>query len=101
MTDVNAADLLEEAAETYRERNKVYGDNYKLVGNVMAALFPDGLHVKTPHDWNRLHIFLLGVVKQTRYVNNWDKGGHKDSIHDLVVYSAMQEEIDDNAPGRD
>lgn len=91
---LNAGDLLAKAAETYRERHKVYGDNYKLVGAVMEGLFPDGLTIKTAHDWNRLHILLLLVIKQTRYVQNWATGGHQDSIHDAAVYSAMLEEID-------
>lgn len=91
----NAADLLTQAAETYRERNKVYGDNFLIVGKVMAALFPAGLTLKTEQDWCRMHIFLLQVVKITRYVQNWEKGGHKDSMHDLAVYAAMLEMIDE------
>lgn len=87
-------DILREAAQTYEERNKVYGDNYIRVGKVMQAHFPSGLFVSTADDWNRLHIFLLGVVKDTRYITNWDTGGHMDSIRDRTVYSAMLEEID-------
>lgn len=89
-----AHDILREAAQTYEERSKVYGDNYIRVGKVMEAHFPDGLLIKTADDWNRLHIFLLGVVKDTRYVTNWNVGGHQDSSRDKTVYSAMQEAID-------
>lgn len=89
-----AAAILEAAAQTFRDHHVVYGDNYKLVGSVMAALFPAGLSFKTPHDWNRAHIFMLMVVKLTRYSNNWDKGGHQDSVRDLAVYAAMLESID-------
>lgn len=94
MTNRTAADYLDEGAKTYRERNAVYGDNFKKVGAVMAALFPEGVFIQSADDWNRLHIFLLGIVKQTRYVTNWDKGGHADSVHDNTVYSAMLEAID-------
>lgn len=90
----NRADnLLIAAAELFKERNAVYGDNYKMVGQVMAALFPDGLTIKTANDWNRLHIFLLGVVKDTRYVINWETG-HPDSVGDATVYKAMLDMID-------
>lgn len=89
-----AHDILREAAQTYEERNKVYGDNYIRVGAVMEAHFPNGLFIRTADDWKRLHIFLLGVVKDTRYVTNWDAGGHADSSRDRTVYSAMLEEID-------
>jgi hypothetical protein len=82
------------------QRNKVYGNNYLNVGNAMAAMFPNGVTLKTPDDWNRMHIFFLGIVKQTRYCNNWNKGGHADSMHDNTVYSAMLESIDEDIRAR-
>lgn len=94
-----AADLLAEAAETYRARNKVYGDNFKMVGKVMLGLFPNGVTLKTPHDHNRFHILMLIIVKLTRYTVNWEGGGHADSIHDATVYAAMLEWIDTLLPG--
>ena len=96
-----ANEILHESAATYEERNKVYGDNYLKVGNVMAALFPDGITLKTPDDHNRFHIFMLGIVKQTRYVTSFTNGGHRDSVHDNTVYSAMLEEIDEAIEERD
>lgn len=95
-----AADFLDEGAKTFRERNAIYGDNYKNVGGAMAALFPEGVMLKTADDWNRMHIFILGIVKQSRYANNWSKGGHADSSHDNTVYSAMLEGIDAEILGR-
>lgn len=91
----DAAKILREAAQTFEDRNAVYGNNFLNVGKVMAGFFPDGLKVKSADDWNRLHIFLLQVIKMTRYVNNWQVGGHPDSIHDNTVYSAMLEMIDE------
>lgn len=96
-----AHDILREAALTYEERNAVYGDNYIRVGAVMQAHFPDGLFVHSSDDWNRLHIFILGVVKDTRYVTNWNVGGHGDSSRDRTVYSAMLEEIDTEIGARE
>lgn len=94
-----ASDILREAAQTFDERNAVYGDNYLLVGQIMAAHFPNGLTVNTVDDWNRLHIFILGVVKDTRYANNW-KGGHQDSLRDATVYRSMLEMIDEEIGNR-
>lgn len=85
--------ILAEAASTFRTRGKVYKDNYKTVGAVMAALFPEGIVLRSPEDHERFHIFMLVVVKQCRYVKNW-KTGHQDSVHDQTVYSAMLEMID-------
>lgn len=86
-----AADILAEMADTFRERNKVYGDNYKRVGEVMVALFPEGVSLKTPEDFNTWHLFELMVVKLTRFANSGLT--HEDSIHDLAVYAAMVESL--------
>lgn len=94
---MKAQDILRQCADLFEERNKVYGDNYKNVGVAMTGFFPDGVTLKTVDDFNRFHIFMLGVVKMTRYCNNWEKGGHADSIRDNTVYSAMLEHIDSEA----
>lgn len=90
----DAADLMQEAMETFRERGKVYGKNYYQFGDVMCAIFPDGLEAKTVQDWRRLGVLVQIVGKLTRYSNNFSKGGHQDSIHDTGVYSFMLEELD-------
>lgn len=87
----DAAEILAEMAETYRERNKVYGDNYKRVGLVMSALFPQGVTIVTPEQFNVWHLFELMVVKMTRFANSGLS--HQDSIHDLAVYAAMVESL--------
>ena len=87
----NAADILKEASKTFLDRNKVYGDNYKSVGRVMKALFPNGVNLKTEEDFNTWHLFELVIVKITRFANSNLK--HKDSIHDTAVYSAMIESL--------
>lgn len=83
------ADVLEKAAETFRERNKVYADNYIRLGNVMHGLFPAGLTIDNPKDWTRLYFFLVMQVKMSRYATQWPVGGHKDSSLDACVYAAM------------
>lgn len=95
---INGADILEAAAKTFRERNAVYGDNYLRVGGMMAAMFPDGVNIKTAHDWNRMHILMLDMVKKSRYAVNWYAGGHEDSVLDATVYSAMLAAIDKGGP---
>jgi len=96
-----ANNLLRKAAELYEKRNKVYGDNYLLVGEVMKGFFPNGLMLNTIEDFNRFHIFMLTVVKQTRYVIGWGKGGHPDSIADATVYCAMLDQIDQDIKAKE
>lgn len=87
----DAAIILDEMADTYRVRNKVYGDNYKRVGEVMAAMFPNGVVLRTAEDFNRWHLFELKIVKMTRFANSGLT--HEDSIHDDAVYSAMVQSL--------
>lgn len=88
---IDAAEILAAAADTFRERNAKYKDNYQKVGAVMAALFPDGVQLRTADDHNFYHLFELMIVKLTRFVNSGLT--HADSIHDLAVYAAMCESL--------
>jgi len=84
-------EILEAAAETYRARNAIYGDNYKNTGAVMRALFPDGVKLVTEDDFNRWCLFELVIVKLTRFTNSGLT--HIDSMHDTAVYAAMLESM--------
>jgi len=86
--------ILESAAQTFAERNKMYRNNWRMVGPVMQAMFPDGLQLVSTRAQERFHLFSLIIVKLTRYAVNFENGGHKDSIHDIAVYAAMLEAID-------
>jgi|TARA_R110000803_G_scaffold51919_7_gene107065 hypothetical protein len=87
----DASKILQDMATTFKERNKVYGDNYKTVGIVMSGLFPDGVNLKTIDDYNTWHLFELMIVKLTRFANT--NLTHRDSIHDAAVYAAMIESL--------
>lgn len=86
----NAADVLADMAKTYRERNAVYGDNFRMVGPMMAVLFPDGVPAVVLHS-DQFHLFELILVKLSRFAIS--RLQHKDSIHDAAVYAAMIEAI--------
>lgn len=86
-----AADILAEMAMTFRERNRVYGDNAYKVGVIMKALFPNGVDLREPEDYHMWHLFELLIVKLTRFSNTGLN--HQDSIHDLAVYAAMCENL--------
>jgi hypothetical protein len=87
-------EMLRDAAAIYEERNKLYGDNYKRFGYMMAELFPNGLSLKGPDDFNRIGIFVQVVSKLTRYSENLTRGGHADSLDDMAVYAMMLQELD-------
>lgn len=80
------ARILRMMANTFEERNKVYGSNYERVAPIMKILFPDGLTPEILHS-DQWHLFELIVVKLTRFAISGLQ--HKDSIHDTGVYAAM------------
>lgn len=84
------AEILRSMADTFEERNKVYGSNYERVAPIMKILFPDGLTPEILHS-DQWHLFELIVVKLTRFAISGLQ--HKDSIHDTGVYAAMIESI--------
>ena len=88
-----APDYLDDAAAVYRQRNKVYGDNYRKFGHMMLAMYPDGLTLKTADDFNRLGVFVQCLAKVSRYAETLPQGGHPDSALDLATYAAMLREL--------
>jgi hypothetical protein len=82
------------AAEIYEERNKLYGDNYKRQGYLFFSLFPSGLDIRTIEEANRLATLNQVLAKITRYCEQFQNGGHEDSLNDLIVYAAMLIELD-------
>jgi hypothetical protein len=92
-------ELLQESVETFKQRAEVYGDNYKVYGQVMSVLLKNGIAAcDTPEEHekmhNRLGLLTQIVSKLTRYCENFDKGGHDDSLNDLSVYAAMLRSLD-------
>lgn len=91
MLEKKTADkVLFEMAETFKQRNAVYGDNYRMVGPMMAILFPNGASKEILH-CDQFHLFELIVVKLSRFAISDLK--HVDSVHDMAVYSSMIEAI--------
>lgn len=86
-----AADILQEAAATFRERNANYKDNAVNVGKVMEALFPNGVTLNSAADFHIWHLFELSIVKLTRFTNSGMS--HSDSARDAAVYWAMIENL--------
>lgn len=84
-------EILEEMAATFRDRNAVYGDNWRMVGQLMAVMFPEGVRLQAAEDYDVWHLFELMIVKLSRFAIS--KTTHIDSIHDLAVYAAMIEAI--------
>ena len=88
-------EILRAAGNTYEERNKTYGDNYKNFGGIMQAQFPNGLPPMDKDGWNRFGVYMMIQVKLSRYAESLarDGKGHNDTAHDIMVYGGMLEEL--------
>lgn len=95
------ADLLQESVKTFRQRGEIYGNDYERFGRIMKAVFPGGFYfnaaaVDIEKTWTRMNYLIMIVNKIARYAENFDKGGHDDSLNDISVYAAMLRHIDQN-----
>lgn len=86
--------ILDEALKTFKQRQSVYKKSCDIQGEVMNALFPDGIKLSTPEEFKRYSLLNFQVSKMIRYASNFHEGGHQDSTHDLGVYAFMQESSD-------
>lgn len=90
--------FLHAAADLFEERNKIYKDNFRMVGKLMVAMFGENTpELKTEEDYNRWHLFELAIVKLSRYAVHYNEGGHADSIEDMIVYLSMVRALDEEA----
>ena len=79
----------------FLERNAIYGNNFYMVGDVLHALFPEGVPpLRTAEEHARFDLLSMIVGKLTRYVKSFGSGGHEDSLDDLSVYCAILASLD-------
>lgn len=93
MRRINVPDELVAAADLFRQRQHVYGKNYKDFGPVAQAMLAN-IKLESAEDFARLGVLVQIISKLTRYCVNFNKGGHDDSLMDLSVYAQMLRELD-------
>ena len=88
-------EVLKNASKLFKEKARVYGDNWKQIGPILNILFPHGLLGSIKH-MDKLHLIVMILVKLTRYAEGVNNGkDHKDSTRDLVVYAEMLDSLSD------
>lgn len=91
--------IMEEMLATFRERNKLYGDNYLKMGKVLQTMFPDGVFLKTEKDFAKWHLFEWMIGKITRLAAT--NLTHEDSALDTAVYAAMLRSVMESDLGQE
>lgn len=81
-------EILTQAAETFKERNKIYKDNHNAIGPILRLLFPDGVPPEML-EMKQFHLLDIVLTKITRFARSGLT--HRDSVHDAIVYMAMIE----------
>jgi hypothetical protein len=88
----STSEILEAALKTERARADQYGDASVKSAEIMAKLFPNGIHLGTPEEHRRFFMLRMIVAKLARYANSMSSDTpHLDSAHDIIVYAAMLE----------
>jgi len=90
-----------EAFRIFQERNAVYGDATKRHGEILSAMFPDGLTLKGPDDFCRFAMMGAVIAKMNRYAQNFNEGGHRDSAIDPINMLAMLVAFDEDCENED
>ena len=99
-TKDRVVEMLQDCISIREDRHATYGNSFyggaqKQHGHVMKTFFPEGVKLNTPDDINRYGCFSAMVGKLIRYANNFENGGHEDSVVDIPVYSTMLRELDE------
>lgn len=92
-------EILRDSARIYEDRSASYGENYKVFGELFFHLL-EGIQIRNTDDVNRIGILIQILSKLSRYMNNWAKNGHRDSLQDLITYVAMLQELDEEISNR-
>lgn len=93
---MSVPEKLRELAKLFESREQAYGDQYKVIGDVLWSMFDGSIRLETAHDYTRFVTLAFVVQKLCRYSNTFLEGGHSDSLDDAAVYAQMLREIDGN-----
>lgn len=88
---------IQDLAEIHGDRKATYGEDFLRIGPSLAAIFPEGVSLKTPEDFTRFALFCQAHGKLMRYGARFAEGGHPDSLDDLSVYAQLLSYADDLA----
>ncbi|KKM64274.1 hypothetical protein LCGC14_1502980 [marine sediment metagenome] len=87
--EMGVQEILMLAIAEYDLRDSTYGETWRRTGEVYAAMFPEGINLRSAEEFQRYQMFSLAFGKLIRYANNIASGGHEDSALDLINYAAM------------
>ena len=91
---LTVSDRLRSLGQINVARGSNYG-RFDKIGRVLHEMFPEGLTVRGPAEFNRLVLFIMIANKVTRLANSLPGGIHEDTLDDTAVYSMMMRTHED------
>lgn len=88
----SVSEILKDAAELFEFKNKSYADAYKRQPKILFSLLGE-ITLKTEDDYARFLRVTSVITKLNRFCTSFEEKGHLDSARDLVVFSAMLQEL--------
>ena len=83
-------ELMMQMASTAKQRCEQYGDNWRVVGETLYAMYGGAeVSIDSPEAWNRVVAVVQIVNKLCRLAAS--QNTHVDSAHDIGPYAAMLE----------
>ena len=79
----------------FARKDAQYGDAHHCVACVLELLLGD-VKLDSVDAKHRYFLLSMIVLKLSRYTNNFNEGGHGDSLDDLAVYAQILRELDAN-----
>ncbi len=79
--------------DTILEREAAYGSGAGPIAGALAAMFPEGVTLKTKNDHERFFYVVMMVMKMTRFCRSFEDEGaeNDDSVHDAGNYGKLLE----------
>jgi|APHM01.1.fsa_nt_gi hypothetical protein len=105
---MNPSDILQDSAETYRQKNDDYGSSWYAIGEILYGLtHGEPITLETPEDFVSFGLFTRRLDKLARAFNGEFLGDDvnfeavEDSHADESVYAAMQASLFSGDPNPD
>lgn len=97
---MNIDKILEDMRITFKDRNERYSENWRSMGPIMTALYPEGIILRTEEDFVKFSLFEWALGKFVRFARTGHQ--HQDSLLDAAVYLCiLNAYLDENKPEED
>ena len=85
--------ILQELVALQKRKGEEYGETYLTKGELDAALFPDGITIKSVWEHRVYSLIVMIQHKLVRLCENPFQPGRNDSVDDMAVYCCILQRV--------